>query len=82
MSGRAEELAREFIADGVIFVGRVGKDCEVVEDFIDWVCIEHGSPERNFILTLAHPGESLGKAVEFARSLSAEYEGEVQVVDL
>jgi hypothetical protein len=82
MSGRAEELAREFIAEGVVFVGCVGKDCEVVEDLIDWVCVENGSPERNFILTSAHPGKSVREAVKFAQSLSSEYEGEVQVVEL
>lgn len=82
LNGRVEELARQFVADGVIFVGCVGRDCEAVEDLIDWVAIEHGSPDTSFILTSAHPREPLEKAIEFALSLSAEYEGEVQVVEV
>lgn len=76
-----DELARQFVADGVAFVGAVGKDCAKVEDIIDWVAVEHGSPEQNFILTSSHEGESLEDAIEFASSLSGEYEGEVQVVE-
>jgi len=42
----------------------------------------HGSPERNFILTSSHPGETIEDAIEFALlSLHDEYAGEVQVVE-
>ena len=77
-----EEVARRFIEDGVAFVACVGTDCEAVEDLIDWLAVEAGSPERNFILTSSHAGESVEEAIEFAKSLSGEYEGEVQVVQL
>jgi type 1 glutamine amidotransferase len=82
LNGRVEELAQEFVASGVAFVGCVGRDCEAVEDLVDWVAIANGSPERNFILTSAHPGESLKQAMVFAQSLTGEYEGEVQVVEV
>lgn len=82
LSGRVEELARQFIEDGVVFVACVGRDCDAVEDLVDWVAVEAGSPERNFILTSSHSGESLEDAVEFAQSLTGEYEGEVEVVEL
>jgi hypothetical protein len=81
-TGRVEELARQFIAVGVAFVGCVGPDCQVVEDYVDWVAVECGSPEKNFILTSAHPGESVKEAVAFAEALSEEYEGQVQVVEI
>jgi hypothetical protein len=82
LSGRVEEVARQFVEDGVIFVACVGQDCDAVEDLVDWVAIEAGSPERNFILTSSHADESLEDAIEFARSLTGEYEGEVEVVEL
>lgn len=81
-SGHVEELAHQFIQDGVIFVACVGADCEAVEDFVDWVAVDAGSPLRNFILTSSHEGESLKEAIDFARSLTGEYEGGVQVVEL
>jgi hypothetical protein len=82
MHGGVEAVAHQFVADGVKFVGCVGADCEVVEDIVDWVAIEHGSPERNFILTSSHPNESVRQVVEFAEGLSEEYGGEVQVVEI
>ena len=74
-------LASQFVKDGVVFVATVGPGCQRAEDIIDKVAIEHGSPDRNFILTSSHPDETLEEVIEFARSLSAEYAGEVQVVE-
>lgn len=75
-------MARQFVEDGVRFVGCVGQDCEIVEDVVDWVAIENGSPERNFILTSSHPNETVREVVDFALALSEDYEGEVQVVEV
>lgn len=75
-----DALIERFIRDGVKFVGVVGGDCEKIEDIIDEMVVGDGSKE-NFILTSSHPGESLEEAIKFARSLSAEYAGEVQVVE-
>jgi hypothetical protein len=82
LSGRVEEVARQFIADGVVFVACVGQDCDAVEDLVDWVAVEAGSPERNFILTSSHSSESLEDVIEFAASLTGEYAGGVEVVEL
>jgi hypothetical protein len=75
-----DALIESFIRDGVKFVGVVGDDCEKIEDIIDEIVVGDGNNE-NFILTSSHPGESLEEAIEFARSLSLEYAGEVQVIE-
>jgi hypothetical protein len=75
-----DALIESFVRDGVKFVGVVGDDCEKIEDIIDEIVVGDGNNE-NFILTSSHPGESLEEAIEFARSLSLEYAGEVQVVE-
>lgn len=75
-----DALIESLIRDGVKFVGVVGDDCEKIEDIIDEMVVGEGNND-NFILTSSHPGESLEEAIEFARSLSLEYAGEVQVVE-
>ncbi len=75
-----DALIESLIRDGVKFVGVVGDDCEKIEDIIDEMVVGEGN-NNNFILTSSHPGESLEEAIEFARSLSLEYAGEVQVVE-
>jgi hypothetical protein len=79
---RLDGMVEQFIQDRVIFVGVVGKDCAKVEDIIDELVVGGGSDDSRFILTSSHPGESLSEAVEFAMSLTGEYAGEVQVVQL
>jgi len=76
------EVAEQFVANGVKFVGAVGPACEEVENIVDEVSVAAGSPERNFILTSSHPKESLQDAIEFAECLGGEYEGSVQVLEL
>lgn len=75
-------MVEKFIADGVAFVGVVGQDCARVEDIIDELVVGDGTVGGRFILTSAHPGETIEDALEFARALSAEYAGEVQLVEL
>ena len=78
-----EELVERFVADGVSFVGVVGEDCSRIEDIIDELVVGDGSDRRRFILTAAHPGESIEDAVDSARSLAGEHAGsEVEVVEL
>ena len=76
------ELAAQGVTDGVVFVASVGPACRQIEDLVDDAAIAAGSPERNFILTTSHPGETLEEVVEFAERLTGEYEGPVQVVEL
>ena len=71
------EIATKFVDDGVNFIATVGPAYREIEDIIDDASIEAGSPERNFILTSSHLDESLADVIEFAESLTGEYEGPV-----
>jgi len=77
-----EPLVEAFLRDGVKFVGVVGVDAAHVEDLIDELVVGDGSDNERFILTSSHEHESLDEAVQFARNLTGEYAGEVQVVDV
>jgi hypothetical protein len=76
-----DALVAEFIKDGVIFVGVVGQDCSKVEDIIDEICVGDGSKPYE-MLTSSHPEESLEQAVIFARSLTGDFSGDVEIVEL
>jgi hypothetical protein len=75
-------MVEQFLADGVVFVGVVGEDCSRVEDIIDELVVGDGTDDGRYILTSSHAGETIDDALEFARSLTNEYEGEVQLVEL
>jgi hypothetical protein len=77
-----DDLVERFVADGVVVVAVVGEDCSRVEGIIDEIVVGDGSDPDRFILTSAHPGDTVQEALEFARSLSGEYSGEVQLVEL
>ena len=77
-----EGLVETFLRDGVTFVGVVGQDAASIEELIDQLVVGDGTDENRFILTSSHEGESLEQAIQFARGLTGEYAGEVQVVDL
>ena len=76
-----DSLVSQFIKEGVIFVGVVGKDCSQIEDTIDEICVGDGSNAYD-MLTSSHPEESLEQAITFARSLTGEFSGEIQIVEL
>ncbi|RQO63265.1 hypothetical protein DBR47_01570 [Paucibacter sp. KBW04] len=76
------ELAAQFVADGVVFVAVLGPACREIEELVDAASIAAGSPQRNFILTSSHPDESVEDVLEFAESLSGEYAGPVQVLEI
>ena len=78
---RLASLVEEFIRDGVAFVGAVGPDCAKVEEIIDELVVGDGSREYH-MLTSSHPGEALEEVVQFAESLTGDFRGEVQVVEL
>jgi hypothetical protein len=81
-SSKLTPLVEEFIRDGVMFVGVVGKDCSLVEDLIDEIVVGNGTRDA-FILTSSHPGETVSEVIQFARSLTDEYAGEdIAVVEL
>jgi hypothetical protein len=78
---RLDSLVEQWIRDGVVFVGAVGKDCAKVEEIIDELCVGDGS-KPYYMLTSSHPDESLEDAIEFAESLTGEHAGPVEVVEL
>jgi len=78
---RLDSLVEEFIRDGVTFVGVVGPGCAKVEDMIDELVVGDGTRDHD-MLTSSHPEETLKEAVEFAESLTRDFGGEVQVVEL
>ncbi|WP_212758162.1 hypothetical protein [Usitatibacter palustris] len=75
------QLAEAFVRDRVKYVGVVGPDCSKIEDIIDDAGVGDGSSPW-FILTASHEGETLEDAIAFAESLSDEYAGEVQIVEI
>ena len=54
----------------------------MVEDIIDDLVVGDGSDPNRFILTSGHESESVEEALDFARSLTGEYAGEVQLVEV
>lgn len=78
---RLNVLVEEFVNDGVVFVGVVGPDCAKVEDLIDELVVGDGSREYH-LLTSSHPEQTIEQAVAFAHSLTGDFKGEVQIVEL
>jgi len=78
---RLDAMVEEFVRDGVIFVGVVGKDCAKIEDLIDELVVGDGSRDYS-LLTSSHPGKSMAEAVKFAEDLMGEFAGAVQLVEL
>ncbi len=76
-----DSLIAQFKESGVLFVGVVGKGASEIEDLIDECCVGDGSSPYD-MLTTSHEGASLSEAVAFAESLSGNFEGSVQVVEL
>ena len=72
-------LVREWIEEGVTYVGVVGKDASILEDMIDEECGGDGSSPY-FMLTASHEGETLEDAIALAEMLSDEFPGPVHVV--
>jgi hypothetical protein len=80
LHGGLEPLVQAFIRDGVTFVAVAGGDTSLIEDIIDEDCVGDGTRPYE-MLTSSHPDESLAAVVEFAKSLSLEFDGPVQIVE-
>ena len=77
-----DALVETFLKDGVKFVGVVGKDASLIEDIIDEILVGDGSDETRQILTSSHEDETIKEALEFVRTLTGEYAGEAQLVEV
>jgi len=75
-----DALVAVWIKEGVNFVGVVGVEAEKLEDVVDDISVGDGT-NSYFMLTTAHPRESLAEAVAFAESLSGEHAGPVRIVE-
>jgi len=75
-----DQLVQQFIDSGVIYVGVVGLDASRIEDIIMELCVGDGSAPYE-MLNSFHEHETLAEVVDFARSLTADFAGEVQVVE-
>ena len=75
-------LVETFIADGVKYVGVVGSEAALIEEIIDEYVVGDGSDDTRSILTASHENDTLEHALAFALSLTGEYEGEVQLVEV
>ena len=84
LSGLRPELTgmvRDWIRDGVQYVGVVGREAARIEDAVDDLCIGDGT-EPYFMLTAAHDDtETLEDAVFLAEHIST-IPGPVTVVEL
>jgi hypothetical protein len=76
------ELVETFIADGVKYVGVVGPEASRIEDLIDEHVVGDGSDDSRTILTACHAGQTVEAALAFADSLTGEFAGETQVVEV
>jgi len=76
----------KWFEENVGFIGVVGEDCERIHDIIDDLTIDYeertGTTREPVLLTTWHNDETVDDVIEFASSLSDEYEGPVEVVEL
>ena len=75
-----DALVQQWMRDGVVFVGVVGKDCEKVHDIIDELCVGDGSQSHD-MLTSWHTGETVDDVIEQSYGLSGHCDGPVEVVE-
>ncbi len=63
---RLEQFVKDCLVEGITLIAIHGKDCDSVEDLIDWIVIDYGSQEKMFITTSTHRDEPIGDVLEFA----------------
>jgi hypothetical protein len=85
LSGRTptvEKTLEKIIASGVKMIAIVGKDCRLLEDICDEICVGDGANVRE-VQTHSHPDEDLEWVKELTSLFCAnEWGTEVQVVEL
>ena len=76
-----DTLVADFRRDGVLFVGVVGKDCDIIEDIIDELCQDDDASGAPAMLTSSYVDGTVEEAVSFAETLGGVYSGAVEVVE-
>jgi hypothetical protein len=77
-----DDFVERCLRERVRLIAVMGDECSLIEDLIDEIVVGDASDDSRDILTSSHPGESLDEVIGFASSLTGEFEGEVDVVDL
>jgi hypothetical protein len=68
-------FVEQCLADGVCLVAIFGEGAEALEEEIDWLVIGDGADKSRFLVTSAHPGESVERVIEFASLWTFERDG-------
>jgi hypothetical protein len=82
----SEDQLRQFVekclGDKVRLVAVMGARCQEIEEIIDELVVGDGSDESRFLLTSAHPRESLVDVIKFAKSFTADYGDQIEIVEM
>lgn len=76
---RLGPFVEQCLKDGVCLIAIWGEGAEALEDDVDWLVIGDGADKSRFLVTSAHPGESLEEMLEFASGWACEGEGLTEV---
>lgn len=77
-SGYSDEqlgLLRGWLDEGIALFCVVGKDCEVWEEAMDYLCVNldvSGEKPGVFCVTTSHPDETVEEVVEFASNWNSD----------
>ena len=74
-----EPFVEQCLKDGVRLIAIWGDGAEALEDDIDWLVIGDGADKSRFLVTSAHPEDSLEEVLEFASGWNCEREGLTEV---
>lgn len=72
-------FVEQCLFDGVCLIAIIGDGAEALEDAVDWLVIGDGADKSRFLVTSAHPEESLEEVLEFAAGWRHERDGLLEV---
>ena len=74
-----EPFVEQCLKDGVRLIAIWGEGAEALEDDVDWLVVGDGADKSRFLVTSAHPEDSLDEVLEFAFGWNCEREGLTEV---
>lgn len=77
---RDDALLKKFIESKTQLCCFAGLDAEEWEEALDWLCIGADGQAAHFIVTTAHPNESVDEVIEFAEMFSTDETHKVEVI--
>jgi len=84
-SGYSDEhknLLEKLIYEDIELFCAVGKDCEIWEEAMDWVCVDldvSGKKPDAFCTTTSHPDETVEQVIEFATNWNMDQDKKCDV---